>query len=83
MTKKTPEPTFEDAVKRLEEILEKMNSGDLPLDDSLKLFEEANTLVTSCQKRLTAAEQKVEKLIKSRQGELSLDAEGNPQTEPI
>jgi len=83
MAKKTDEPVFEEAVKRLEVILEKMNSGNVSLDDSLKMFEEANQLIGSCQKRLASAEQKVEKLIKTRQGELSLDASGSPQGEPI
>jgi len=46
-------------------------------------FEEANQLIGSCQKRLAAAEQKVEKLIKTRQGELALDAGGQPQTESL
>jgi len=83
MAKKTDEPTFEEAIKRLETILDKMNSGKLSLDDSLKMFEEANGLIGSCQKRLATAEQKVEKLIKTRQGDLALDAGGSPQTEPL
>ncbi|NGX58366.1 MAG: Exodeoxyribonuclease 7 small subunit [Chlamydiae bacterium] len=83
MTKKFNEMGFEEAVKRLEKILEKMNSGNISLDDSLKMFEEANALITSCNKRLASAEQKVEKLIKSRQGDLALDSSGNPQTEPL
>jgi len=83
VTKKSEEVAFEEAVKRLEVILEKMNSGNISLDDSLKMFEEANQLIGSCQKRLSSAEQKVEKLIKTRQGELALDANGSPQSEPI
>jgi len=83
VTKKSEEVAFEEAVKRLEVILEKMNSGNISLDDSLKMFEEANQLIGSCQKRLAAAEQKVEKLIKTRQGELALDAGGQPQTESL
>lgn len=74
---------FEDAYKRLEEILEKMNSGKASLDDSLKLYEEADTLIGSCNKRLTEAEKKIETLLKQRSGELVLDEEGAPKTQDL
>ena len=61
---------FEKAFARLEEILEKMNSGEVPLDDAIKIYEEADKLIKQCNKRLTSAEQKIEKLVKSRDGEL-------------
>jgi exodeoxyribonuclease VII small subunit len=77
------ELSFEDSIKRLEEILEKMNAGSVSLDESLKLFEEGDTLIAGCEKRLQTAEKKVEKLLKSRQGELLTDEEGNPLTEPL
>ncbi len=64
------EPTFEKAFSRLEEILNKMSSGQVPLDDAIKLYEEADKLIKQCSKRLTSAEQKIEKLVKSRSGEL-------------
>ncbi len=54
---------FEKAFSRLEEILEKMNSGNVPLDDSLKLYEEADTLIKSCTKQLSDAEEKIETLM--------------------
>jgi len=75
------EVSFEKAFGRLEEILEKMNSGSVSLDEALKLYEEADKLIASCGKRLNAAEQKIETLIKKRQGELSLDEDQNPETE--
>ena len=65
--------TFESAFERLEQILEKMNTGKTPLDESLKLFEEADQLIRLCSQRLTSAEQKVETLIKNRTNELVLD----------
>lgn len=65
--------SFEKAFERLEKILEGMNSGKLSLDDSLKLFEEANTLIGSCNQKLKSAEQKIEILLKGRQNELLLD----------
>jgi exodeoxyribonuclease VII small subunit len=70
--------TFEEAYRRLEEILEKMNSGKASLDDSLKLYEEADSLIAACQGKLTEAEKKIEVLVKTRSGDLSLDAAGKP-----
>lgn len=79
MTKK--EPDFEKNFQRLEEILELMNSGEAGLDQSLKLYEEANSLIISCGKRLNEAEQTIEKLIKQRDGELALSDDGAPASE--
>ncbi len=73
------ELSFEAAYARLEEILEKMNSGKVSLEDSLKLYEEADKLITSCSKRLTEAEKKIEILIKNREGEVAVDEQGRPQ----
>jgi exodeoxyribonuclease VII small subunit len=72
---------FEEAYSRLEEILEKMNSGKASLDDSLKLYEEADKLIMTCQKNLSEAEKKIEVMIKSRNGEVVLDETGSPKTE--
>ncbi len=72
--------SFEKAFERLEQILEKMNGGKTPLEESLKLFEEAEKLIRACNSRLTAAEQKIEQLIKNK-GEVAVDAEQNPKTE--
>lgn len=69
---------FETAFARLEEILEKMNSGSVSLDESLKLYEEADKLITACNKRLSDAERKIETLIKNRKGELVLDPTQKP-----
>ncbi|MCB1149288.1 MAG: exodeoxyribonuclease VII small subunit [Chlamydiia bacterium] len=79
----TKQKSFEESIERLEEILEKMNSEDVSLDDSIALFEEADGLIKTCNKRLESAEKKVEKLIKNREGEVELDDEGNPLTEPL
>jgi len=69
---------FEEAYSRLEEILEKMNSGKASLDDSLKLYEEADKLIVTCQKKLSEAEKKIEMMIKSRSGDVVLDEAGQP-----
>lgn len=75
------EPTFEAAFARLENILEQMNSGSTTLDQSLKLYEEADKLITTCGKKLTDAERKIETLIKNRNGELVLGSDQRPTTQ--
>ncbi len=81
--KEKKELTFELALARLEEILEKMNSGSVSLEESLTLFEEADKLITSCGKRLNDAERKIELLIKNRNGELTLGSDQRPVTQPF
>jgi len=56
--------TFEQSLARLDEIVKHLERGDLPLADSLKLFEEGTALIASCGKMLDEAEQKVVKLKK-------------------
>ena len=73
--------SFESAYARLEEILEKMNSGKVSLEDSLTLYEEADGLIVRCSKQLSSAEKKIELLMKNREGELLTDASGKPQTQ--
>lgn len=75
------EKTFEEAFARLEQILEKMNSGAVSLDESLKLYEEADKLIATCSKRLNDAERKIEILIKNRNGELMLGQDQKPLTQ--
>lgn len=54
--------TFEEAVKRLEEIVRMLEGGTAPLDESLLLFEEGVSLVKFCNEKLDGAEQKVKML---------------------
>lgn len=72
---------LEKAFERLEAILEIMNSGHVSLEESLKLYEEADKLVLLCNKKLTDAEQKVEVLMKNRSGELQIGPDGKPLTQ--
>ena len=51
--------TFEDSIRRLDEIVKHLESGDLPLEESLSLFEEGTSLISSCSAMLDEAEQKV------------------------
>jgi len=69
-TQATP-PSFEGSVRRLGEIVERLESGDLPLEESLKLFEEGVRLARASQARLDRAEKHIEQL-------LTIDEEGNP-----
>ena len=62
---------FEDSLKRLDEIVKHLESGDLPLEESLSLFEEGTALVTSCNTMLEEAEQKVSILRTGKDGSLS------------
>jgi len=55
---------FEDCLKRLEEIVDQLEKGDLPLEQSLALFEEGMKLSNSCRVELEQAEGKVEILMK-------------------
>ena len=73
--------SFEAAFARLEEILEKMNSEAISLDDSLKLYEEADQLIALCNKRLNEAERKIEMLVKNRNGELVTGNDDQPVTQ--
>lgn len=57
------ELTYEQAYKRLEEIVEKLENGSVPLDESMKLFEEGTKLANFCNSKLNAAEQKFTQLI--------------------
>ena len=58
--------TFEEKLTKLTEIVEKLETGnELPLEDSLKLFEEGVSLVSSCREMLEKAEQRVENVLET------------------
>ena len=59
---------FEDALKRLEDIVRKLESGDVPLDQSIALYSEGEKLRGLCQQRLEAAQAKIEKITLDRDG---------------
>ena len=65
--------SFEESLKKLEAIVDQLEQGDLPLEESLKLFEEGVGLSAACKKELDAAEGKVEMLIKQRDGSLKTE----------
>ena len=63
------EMSFEQSMERLDAIVKKLEKGEAPLDESLKLFEEGTALVAACSKKLDEAEQKVVMLKKGENGE--------------
>ena len=68
--KKTEDLSFEKAVTRLEAIVKEMESGTADLDVMIKHFEEGQSLVKLCTKKLSAIERKVELLTKGTDGEV-------------
>jgi len=65
------EKKFEAALSRLEEIVSELESGELGLEQSLKLFEEGVKLSRICNSRLEEAERKVEILLKDKSGKVT------------
>ena len=63
---------FEEALKKLESIVETMEAGDLPLESLLQRFEEGRRLLSLCQSRLEQAELKIQKLEKNASGQTSV-----------
>ena len=76
-------PKFEAALQRLEQIVQKLEKGDLPLEESLQLYEDGIRLSRLCHGKLEEAEGKVEMLLKDARGEAALDAQGRPRTQPL
>ncbi|UCD84148.1 MAG: exodeoxyribonuclease VII small subunit [Deltaproteobacteria bacterium] len=70
---KKKEEKFEEALKRLEDIVQKLEEGDLPLEDSLRYFEEGVKLSRFLSKKLVEAEKKVEILLKDEKGKLKVE----------
>ena len=81
--KKTDEPTFEQALQQLEQIVQKLEKGELPLEESLRLYEDGIRLSRLCHGKLEEAEGRIELLLKDARGEPVLDAQGGPKTTPV
>ncbi len=64
------ETKFEDALTRLEAVVNRLESGELPLEESLRLFEEGVHLTKVCTHRLEEAERRITILLKNEGGEL-------------
>lgn len=75
MVARTKSNEFEKAFQQLEKIVQRLESEELPLDDSLQLFEEGIRLSRFCHQRLEEVEKKIELIL--------ADAKGQPRTEPF
>ncbi len=69
--KKQAEVSFEDAVEKLESIVEEMESDELPLDKLLVRYEEGAKLVKTCEEQLQSAETRITQLEETLEGELA------------
>ena len=74
--KKTKSVPFEDALVELHEIVEQLDAGELPLEESLTRFERGMTLLRQCHQTLSEAEKRVELLT-------GVSADGQPETAPF
>lgn len=75
-------PDFEKSLVRLEEVVRRLESPQLSLDDAMKLFEEGVVLSRECQKQLEEAEGRVEILLKKADGKLSAEPfDPEPETQ--
>ena len=64
----TKKPTFEENMQRLEQIVRAMERGDVPLEETLKMFQEGTELVRSCGKLLDEAQLQVKKIATAPDG---------------
>jgi exodeoxyribonuclease VII small subunit len=60
--------TFEDALRALEQVVARLESGDVPLDESISLYERGEELRKHCQARLDAAQARIEKIVAGPDG---------------
>jgi exodeoxyribonuclease VII small subunit len=72
---------FEEALKRLEGIVEAMEAQDLPLESLLARYQEGTALAQLCQAKLNEAELKIQQLERSAKGEMTLKPAQNPEEE--
>jgi exodeoxyribonuclease VII small subunit len=73
------EPSFEEALQNLERIVEELEEGNLPLEETLKRFEEGIKLARLCEKKLKQAQKKVSMLTRDEQGDLKEVPFAEPQ----
>jgi exodeoxyribonuclease VII small subunit len=71
--KQDPSRSFEDSMKRLDEIVEQLEEDKLPLDKMIALYEEGVALARACGEKLEAAEQKVKLIAKKAGGGIALE----------
>jgi exodeoxyribonuclease VII small subunit len=64
------EMSFEDALRALEEVVRKLETGEVPLDESITLYEQGEALRKHCQARLDAAQARIEKIVAGPDGKV-------------
>jgi exodeoxyribonuclease VII small subunit len=70
--KKETSQSFEKCIKRLENIVDVLEKGEVPLEDSIKLYEEGITMSRQCLDKLSEAEIKIKKISKDVNGKLKI-----------
>ena len=65
-----PKTTFEQSMKKLEQIVQELESGDLPLEDAMKKFEEGIKLSNQCSEKLDETEKKITILLQDQKGDV-------------
>lgn len=78
-----PPLPFEQALRKLEEIVARLEKGELTLEESLSLYEQGIGLARQCHAKLEEAEGRIEVLIKDARGGLVTDAKGQPRSRPL
>ena len=73
MSKHENNKDFETSLKKLEKIVSDLENGELPLEESIKTFEEGVKLTKHCQNLLSKAEIKIQKLVESKDGSIDLE----------
>ncbi len=66
------EKNFESTLKRLEEIVSELEKGEVPIDDTIKMFQEGIGCAKYCKDKLKSAENEIQKIVKDNDGEFQL-----------
>lgn len=83
MTEKSPDIaalSFEDALRALEDIVRRLESGEVPLDQSITLYERGEALRKHCQTRLDAAQARIERIVAAPDGSAAATQPFDPET---
>jgi len=67
------EKSFEEALQKLEEIVSRLENGDIPLEESINIFKEGVQLTKFCKEKLNEAETQLKKLVKDENGNFQLE----------
>ncbi len=78
-----PTPSFEQALGQLEGVVQRLEQGELALEESLRLYEQGVQLSRLCHAKLEEAEGKIEVLLKDARGEGQVDRKGRLKTAPL